>query len=102
MALSHRAGYGLIVLGTILCSFTFVVSGGTERACPEIDSVVYDTIGIYPAEFRVTGVNLSRFKLEWYDGCNWRDGPLLFLILGFVSVITGLIVSRKSVRSPSK
>jgi hypothetical protein len=92
MARKRQAGYVLIVLGLLLFSLTFAFSGGTARACPEIDSVVYDTVGVHPAEFGVTGVDLSDFEVGWYDGCNWHRGPLLFPILGVVTSIAGLAI----------
>lgn len=97
MALPRRAGYVLLGLGILLFSLTFVFSGGTDRACPEIDSDVYDTVGIHPAEFGITGVDLSNLEIEWYDGCNWHSGPLLFPILGFVAVIAGLAISKEPI-----
>lgn len=100
MALHRRAGYVLLVIGILLFSLTFAFSGSTDRACPNIDSVVYDTVGVYPAEFGVTGVDLSNLEVGWYDGCNWRSGSLLFPILGFVAVIAGLVISRTQMRGP--
>ena len=100
MALPRWVGYVLIALGIVLCLLTFALSGGTERACPDIDSVMYDTIGIYPAEFELIGVDWSNLELEWYDGCNWRSGHLLYLVLGITSIIVGLIVTMRPAREP--
>jgi hypothetical protein len=102
MALRRRKGYVLLVLGILLFSLTFASSGGTDRACPEIDSVVYDTVGVYPAEFGVTGAELSNLEVGWYDGCNWHSGPLLFPILGFVTFSAGLVLSGEPMRALSK
>lgn len=87
----RRVGYALLALGVILSIFPFVFAGGTQRACPGIESVVYDTIGIHPAGFAVTGVDWSSFEVQWYDGCNWRSGPLIPLVLGIGSFLAGLI-----------
>lgn len=102
MAPPRRTGYILLVLGILLFPLTFVFSGGTDRACPEIDSVVYDTVGVYPAEFGVTGADLSNLEVGWYDGCNWHSGPLLFPILGLLTSIAGIVISREPMRSLSK
>jgi hypothetical protein len=99
MALPRRAGYVLLVIGILIFSLTVVVSGSTDRACPGIDSVVYDTVGVYPAEFSVTGTDLSNLEVRWYDGCNWRSAPLLFPILGIVAFIVGLGIARTPLRS---
>lgn len=101
MVVPRRAGYIFLALGIVLCSLTFAFSGGTERACPEIDSFAYDTFGIYLSEFRITEVDISSLELGWYDGCNWRWGPLLFLILGMVSAIAGLVIARKPAKDLS-
>jgi hypothetical protein len=92
MVLNRRAGFVLLVLGIVLFSLTFAFSGSTDRACPEIDSVVYDTVGVHPADFGVTAVDLSDLEVGWYDGCNWHSGPLLFPVLGFVTSIAGLAI----------
>lgn len=95
MGSPRRAGYLLLVLGILLFSLTFVFAGGTDRACPEIDSAVYDTIGVQPGAFGVTDVDLSNLEVEWYDGCNWHGGSLLFPILGIVTFTAGLVLSSK-------
>jgi len=99
MALLRRIGYALLIVGVVLSAFPFVFAGSTERQCPEIDSIVYDTVGIHPTGFAITGVDLSRFELLWYDGCNWHNGPLAPLLLGVAGFAAGLVVVGWSARA---
>lgn len=95
MSLPNRVGYTLLVAGLVLCISAFVFAGGYQRACPEIQSLVYETVRIYPAEFEVTRIDLASFELHWYDGCNGRSSSLVQIALGVGSLITGAAVIRQ-------
>lgn len=98
MVSSRRVGYVLLVLGVVLSIVPFVTGGGTAAAC-DINSVVYDMIGIYPAEYAVTGVDLSSLELFWSDGCNSRTSSLVPLFLGIGSLLMSLTVTKRSTGS---
>ena len=93
---SRYVGYALLGLGVVLCLVPFVMGGSTMRACPGIHSAVYDTIGIYPAGYEVTGVDLERLGLYWYDGCNSRSSSLVPLLIGVTSLGSGLAIVRRA------
>lgn len=95
MNLSPRNGCILFVIGIGFCLLTFGLSGGTERACQEISGIIYETVGIHLPGFRITGVDLVNLELHWYDGCNWRDGPLLPLLFGVGCSTAGLVIARR-------
>ena len=98
MVMSRRAGYALLVLGVVLGIAPFVLGGGTALAC-DIDSVIYNTIGIYPAEYAVTGVDLSSLELFWSDGCNSRTSSLVPFFVGVGSLLMGLAITKRSTSS---
>lgn len=91
MSSPRYVGALFIVLGIIFLALTASLSGGTERAC-DMNSVVYDTIGIHPTESTLTEIDLSNAEVQWYDGCNWHDGPLIPFLLGLGSITVGSAV----------
>lgn len=96
MVRHRRIGYFLVALGVVLSFSPFVFAGGTQRACPGIESVVYDTVRIFPAGFAFTGIDWASLELHWYDGCNWRDSSLIPLLLGIGSFVVGFTVIRRT------
>lgn len=95
MVLPRRAGYVLLAVGIVLSLLPFVFGGGTTLACPGIDSVIYDVVGIYPAGYEVRGVDLLSFRLFWSDGCNSRTSSLVPLFLGIGVFLVGFVVARQ-------
>ncbi len=86
-----------MVIGLGVAALTFRVGGATQRACPGIDSALYDRFGVYPREARVVSVDVLAASLEWYDGCNWHTQSLLPLYVGLlVVVVGGVFLSRAS------
>lgn len=75
-------GYALILAGVGIGLLSLGFGGATDRACLEINSVVYETIGIHPSTAAITGVDLSDGTIEWYDGCNWRTNSFVPLVVG--------------------
>lgn len=96
MVLPRWAGYALLAVGIVLSLLPFVFGGGTLVACPGIDSVIYDFVGIYPAGYEVRGVDLSSLRLFWSDGCNSRTSSLVPLFLGVGVFLAGFVVARQS------
>lgn len=90
MRRSRRVGLVIVVLGLLLCVLAFGYSGSTQRACPGLESVAYDTVGVDPGGFEVTSVDRSTMELAWYDGCNWRSSSLVPLLAGLASLGLGL------------
>lgn len=86
-----------MVLGLTVAALSLRLGGSTDRACPGIDSALYDRFGIYPDEARLVGVDLLAASLEWYDGCNWHTQSLLPLYVGLLVVVGGVVLSRASV-----
>lgn len=84
-------------IGLAVAALTLRVGGATQRACPGIDSVLYDRFGVYPDEARLVSVDLLAASLEWYDGCNWHTQSLLPLYVGLLVVGVGVVLSRASV-----
>lgn len=95
VSLPDRVGYALLVTGIVLCISAFVFGAGTQLACPGIQSPVYEIIGIYPAGFEVTRIDLASLELHWYDGCNARSSSLIKIALGIGSIIAGTTVIRR-------
>jgi len=94
MRFARLLGSILIVAGLALFFVgPFLMAGGTQRACPGIDGVVYETVGIDPGEAEVVG--LDGLTLEWYDGCNWRTGSLAPSLVGAGGVGFGVVLQRR-------
>jgi hypothetical protein len=85
-------GYALVVVGLGVAASSFRLGGATERACPGIDSVIYDWFGVYPSEARIVSVDLLAASIEWYDGCNWHTQSLLPVYVGALVVLAGVVV----------
>ncbi|WP_152436561.1 hypothetical protein [Halosimplex carlsbadense] len=96
MNVPDRAEYALVVVGVVCCGLTARVGGSTQRACPGIDSAVYEAVGVDPWGVRVLGVELPSLALSWYDGCNWRTNSLVPLALGLCCLVTAAALRRKS------
>lgn len=97
MTRRSRIGYLLVVAGVGVAALSLRVGGATERACPGIDSAVYDRFGVLPSEVRVVSVDVAAASLEWYDGCNWHMQSLLPLYVGLLVVLAGVaVLSRAS------
>lgn len=94
MQLSRLLGTLLLVVGIVAAvTGPFLFAGSTQRACPGIDGPVYGTVGIDPAGAHVVGVEGT--ALEWYDGCNWRDGSLVPTAVGATLAVGGVGLSRR-------
>lgn len=87
-------GYALIVVGVGIGLLSLTFGGATDRACPEIDSIVYETTGVQPSGLAITGINLGDWTVEWYDGCNWRTNSLIPLIFGSFISFAGVLTVR--------
>lgn len=95
VSVPDRFAYALVVAGFVLCTSAFVFAGGYQRACPGIESLLYETIGIYPGGFELTGIDLGSFELRWYDGCNGRFSSLVQITLGIGSLVAGATAIRR-------
>jgi hypothetical protein len=98
--MSRRSPFGdaLVAIGLGIAALSLRVGGATERACPGIDSAIYERFGIYPNEARLASVDVLAASLEWYDGCNWHTQSLLPLSVGLFVVFGGFaVLSRASV-----
>jgi hypothetical protein len=87
-----RLGYALAAAGVAVAALSLRLGGATERACPGIDSAVYERFGVHPTGARLVSVDLVAASVEWYDGCNWHMQSLLPLSLGLALVAAGLVV----------
>jgi hypothetical protein len=87
-----RLGYALVVLGVAVAALSFRVGGATERACPGIDSEIYERFGVHPSGVRLVSVDLFAASFEWYDGCNWHTQSLLPVYVGLGLVVAGVVV----------
>jgi len=90
-----RAEYALAVVGVVLCGLAARIGGSTQRACPGIDSAVYEAVGVDPWGIRLLGVDLPSLALSWYDGCNWRTNSLVPLALGCLCLLAAVAVRRR-------
>jgi hypothetical protein len=86
---SPRLDYLLVAGGLGLALLSFRFGGATQRACPGIESVVYDLLSVHPPAVRVTAVDVTEATIEWYDGCNWHRQSLLPVGLGFAVSLVG-------------
>lgn len=93
MVRSSRLGLLLVVAGIVVGLLSFGFGGATDRACPGIESVVYETVGVAPGGAAITDVDLAAMTLEWYDGCNWRTLPLAPLSAGSLVSVAGVVVT---------
>lgn len=89
-------GYTLIIVGVCICLLSFTLGGGTDRTCPEIDSIVYETTGVQPTEVAITGIDLGDVTVEWYDGCNWRTNSLVPVVFGGLISFAGVLTVRSA------
>lgn len=96
MNVPDRAEYALAAVGVVCCGLTARVGGSTQRACPGIDSTVYEAVGVDPWGVRLLGVELPSLALSWYDGCNWRTNSLLPLALGCCCLLAAVLVRRRT------
>lgn len=93
MVRSSQFGLLLVAVGIVVGLLSFGFGGATDRGCPGIESVVYDTVGVAPGGAAITDVDLAAMTLEWYDGCNWRTLPLAPLVAGSLVSIAGVVVT---------
>lgn len=100
---SRYASYGVFVFGLLMLVITVEISFQTLVSC-QLDSTVYDMIGIHPTRSSVKGVSPPGLggpywggSLLWNDGCNTRESPLLFAVLGIVGTTTGLVLIGKDI-----
>lgn len=93
MVRSIRLGLLLVVVGVVIALLSFGFGGATDRACPGIGSILYETIGVAPGRAAITGVDVAAMTLEWYDGCNWRTLPLAPLVAGPLVSVAGIAVA---------
>ena len=91
-----RLGSALAVLGVAAAALSLRVGGATQRACPGIDSAIYDRFGVDPSGVRLVSVDLLAASVEWYDGCNWHTQSLLPLYLGLGLVAAGVVVQSRA------
>lgn len=87
-----RLGYALAVLGVAVAALSFRFGGATERACPGIDSAIYERFGVHPSGVRLVSVDLLAASMEWYDGCNWHTQSLLPVCVALGLVVAGVVV----------
>ena len=87
-----RLGSALAVLGVAAAALSLRVGGATQRACPGIDSAIYDRFGVDPSGVRLVSVDLLAASVEWYDGCNWHTQSLLPVYVGLGLVVAGIVV----------
>lgn len=95
MSSSTRRGYAFLAVGLVLCLSVVMFGGSTQRACPGIQSPVYEMVGVHPAGFDLMGIDLASLELSWYDGCNRRSNSLIPLILGIGSLVAGVATVRR-------
>jgi len=87
-----RLGSALVAAGVAVAALSLRIGGATQRACPGIDSAIYDRFGVHPSGVRLVSVDLLAASIEWYDGCNWHTQSLLPLSLGLALVAAGVVV----------
>lgn len=97
--ISIRLGYvsyGIFAFGLLMLVATAESSFQTLISC-QLDSTMYDMIGIHPTRSSIEGVTLPGTgkpnvggSLIWSDGCNTRESPLVFATLGVVGTTAGL------------
>lgn len=86
---SH-VGYLTIAVGIMIGLLSFRFGGGTQRACPGIDSFVYDLISVQPSRMGITNIEFATATIEWYDGCNWHTQSLVPVVLGLFVSLAGV------------
>jgi hypothetical protein len=94
MARMSRFGYLLVALGVAIGLLSISFGGATERACPGIESIVYEMFRVHPAGVKITDIEFATGTIEWYDGCNWREQSLVPLGLGLVVSLAGVVAIR--------
>lgn len=85
-----QTGYLLIVIGVGIGLLSLRVGGTTQRACPGIDSTLYELVRVHPSGVRITGFEFTTATLYWYDGCNWRTNSLVPAIFGLAVSVMGV------------
>lgn len=94
MVRGTHIGYALILVGVGIGLLSFGFGGATARACPQINSVVYATIGVHPTGVAITGVDIGSGSIQWYDGCNWRTNSFVPLVVGGLVSTAGVLTLR--------
>lgn len=94
MARMSRFGCLLVALGMAIGLLSVSFGGATQRACPGIESIVYEMFRVHPGGVKITDIEFAAGTVEWYDGCNWREQSLVPLGLGFVVSLAGIVAIR--------
>ena len=92
MILPSRLRYLLVALGVGIGLLSIGFGGATQRACPGIDSIVYEVIRVHPSGVKITNIGFTTATIEWYDGCNWRTQSLVPVALGFLVSLVGFLI----------
>ena len=94
MILPCRLGFLLVALGVGIGLLSIGFGGSTQRACPGINSIVYEMIRVHPSGVEITNIGFTTVTIEWYDGCNWRTQSLVPVTLGLLLSLVGFLTIR--------